>query len=374
MSRPVRVARILLLLGVLVATGCRAGGGSAPGVAAGGAPAPLPPADESRWTWVAPAPSWTGMPAADDREVAITYGHHALVVLDATGRERWRAPRVGLRDVAPRLAAEVVVAATDDGLAAFRRTDGAPVWDTVVGGRANTPVVARGLAVTSTWEGQLVAVDVVTGAVVWRAGLPGPALGPPATDGTAVVVSWDKSGQRSGGVVAVEASTGRQQWAVAVPGGGVSAPAVTPGGTAVLVAGDLAARALALASGKELWRTALEGAGSPEVPPAPVGEGKVLVAHRLGGLELLDAATGRREWQLTTDGAAVRGGPVVAPDRASFAFPLDDGRLVVAGPGKPTEFRQAPNRLSGLVAGPAGLLVVADRGSPVNTVQATPDW
>jgi outer membrane protein assembly factor BamB len=219
-----------------------------------------------------------------------------------------------------------------------------------------------------------VAVDLALGTVVWRGGLAGPALGPPATDGTTVVVSWDKSGERSGGVVAVEASTGRQRWAVPVPGGGVSAPSVTPGGLAVVVAGDLTARALSLASGKEQWRTALEGAGSPEVPPAPVGEAKVLVAHRLGGLDLLDAATGTREWQLRTDGAAVRGGPVVAPDRASFAFPLDDGRFVVAGPGKPTEFRQAPNRLSGLVAGPAGLLVAADRGSPVNTVQATPDW
>jgi outer membrane protein assembly factor BamB len=373
MSRPVSVPRILVLLGVLVAAGCRSEGGS--GGPGAGASAP-PPVDESRWMWVAPEPSWTGMPAADDREVALTYGHHALVLLDAAGRERWRAPRVGLRDVAPRLTADLVLAATEEGLAAFRRADGSPVWDTAVGGRirTNTPVVAGGVAVTSSWEGQLVALDMVTGSVVWRVDLPGPAFGPPTTDGTAVVASWDKSGERSGGVVAVEASTGRQRWAVAVPGGGVSAPAVTASGNAVLVAGDLTARALALASGKEQWRTGLDGAGSPEVPPAPVGEGKVLVAHRSGGLDLLDAATGTVEWQLATDGAVVRGGPVVGRDGASFALALDDGRLVKCGPGKPTEIRRAPNRLSGLAAGPAGVLVVAERGAPVNTVQATPDW
>ena len=375
MSHPVSVPRILVLAGVLLATACRSDGGArdVAGPADGGR-APAPPVDESRWTWTAPAPSWTGMPAADDRDVAFTYGHHALVLLDAAGRERWRAPRLGLRDVAPRLTNDLVVAATDDGLAAFRRADGAPMWDTPVGGRANTPVVAGGMAVTSTWEGQVVAVDLARGTVAWRGGLAGPALGPPATDGTAVVVSWDRSGERTAGVVAVEAATGRQRWAISVPGGGVSAPGVTADGTAVLVAGDLSARALAIRTGQERWRTELGGAGSPEVPPAPVGERSVLVAHRLGGLDLLDAATGRREWQLTTDGAAVRGGPVVGPDGASFALPLDDGRLLLGGPGKPAEFRRAPNRLSGLAAGPAGLLVAADRGSQVNTVQASPDW
>lgn len=374
MSPPVSVPRILVLLGLLLAVGCRSDGPRpASGQGAAAAPAAV---DESRWTWVAPAPSWTGMPAADDREVALTYGHHALVVLDAAGRQRWRAPRLGLRDVAPRLTADLVVAATDEGLAAYRRADGSPVWDTAIGGpiRTNTPVVAGGVAVTSSWEGQLVALDLGTGAVAWRVDLPGPAFGPPATDGTVVVVSWDRSDERSAGVVAVEASTGRRRWAVPVPGEGVSAPAVTAGGAVVLVAGDLTARALALATGQERWRTELEGAGEPEVPPAPVGERSVLVAHRRGGLDLLETATGRREWHLTTDGAVVRGGPVVSPDGAGFALALDDGRLVKCGPGKPTEVRRAPNRLSGLAAGPAGVLVVAERGAPVNVVQATPDW
>jgi len=92
-----------------------------------------------------------------------------------------------------------------------------------------------------------------------------------------------------------------------------------------------------------------------------VGADSVLVAHRLGGLDLLETATGRRRWQVATDGIAVRGGPVTGP-QGTFAFPLDDGRLVLAGPTRATETLQAPNRISGVVAGPGGLLVAATRG------------
>jgi hypothetical protein len=64
------------------------------------------------------------MPAADDRAVAFTYGHQHLVVLDAQGAVLWDVTRLGLRDVAPGLTPDLVLAATDDGMAAFRRADG----------------------------------------------------------------------------------------------------------------------------------------------------------------------------------------------------------------------------------------------------------
>ncbi len=325
------------------------------------------------WFWTAPATASTGMPAADEREVAFTYGHQYLVVLDSKGRVRWEADRLGLRDVAPRFAGDLVLAATDDGLVAFRRTDGSKAWDTVLAARANTPVVVGRLAVTSTWEGQFVGVELAAGRVVWKAPLPGGSVGPPAADGSTVVTTWQREDRTGAGVVAIDAATGRQRWAVPVEPGGVGGPTVTPDGAAVFVGGDLSAHALALADGKERWRTRLVGAGSPEVPPVAVGADAVLVAHRMGGLDLLDTATGNRRWQLTTDGIAVRGGPVVGP-ASTFAFPLDDGRLVLAGPGRETEIRQAPGRISGVVAGPGGLLVAATRGGASNTVAATGLW
>ena len=313
------------------------------------------------------------MPAADEREVAFTYGHGHLVLLDAKGQVRWDVARLGLRDVAARLTGDLVVAATDDGMAAFRRADGSKVWDTALAARANTPVVVGRLAVTSTWEGQLVGLGLADGKVAWKAPLPGGSVGPPASDGMTVAATWQREDGSAAGAIAVDGATGRTRWAAAVESGGVSGPAVTPDGAVVFVGGDLAAHALHLADGKERWRTALRGAGSPEVPPVAVGADSVLVAHRLGGLDLLHTATGRRQWQVATEGIAVRGGPVAGPE-GSFALPLDDGRLVLAGPTRATQSLQAPNRISGVVAGPGGLLVAATRGAAVNSVQATRHW
>lgn len=325
------------------------------------------------WNWAAPPPASTGMPGADDREVAFTWGHEHLVLLDADGRVRWDVVRLGLRDVAPRLTADLVLAATDDGLAAFRRADGSKAWDSVLAARANTPVVVGRVAVTSTWEGQLVGLGLADGRVAWKAPLPGGSVAPPASNGGTVAVTWQREDRSAAGALAVDGATGRPQWVVPVEPGGVGGPAITPDGAMVFVGGDLFAHALSLADGKERWRTELRGAGSPEVPPVAVGASAVLVAHRLGGLDLLDTTSGRRLWQLATDGIAVRGGPVVGPE-GSFAFPLDDGRLVLAGPHRETETRQAPNRLSGVVAGPRRLLVAATRGHTVNTVTATENW
>jgi outer membrane protein assembly factor BamB len=383
MTRPVTLVRILCLLALLLAVGCRSGGGStgegtAVGDARGGASDPAGPGADARpegegWVWTAPPPAWIGMPAADEREIAFTYGHQHLVVLDAEGRLQWDAYRLGLRDVAPRLSRAAVVAATDDGMAAFRRSDGAVLWDTSLAERANTPVVAGRLAVTTTWEGAVVGVGLDDGKVAWRTALPGPSLGPPATDGSTVVASWDRPDRRSGGVVALDASTGRQRWAVTLSGGGVSAPTVA-GGAAVLVAGDLAAHALEMGTGEERWRTPVDGAGSPEVPPLAVDARSVLVAHRLGGLDLLDASTGRRTWKVATDGAAVRGGPVVGAE-GSFAFPLHDGRVLLAGPTREAELLgPSAGRISGLATGPGGYLVGTTREAMVNTVEAGPTW
>jgi outer membrane protein assembly factor BamB len=382
LTRPVSLTRILCILALVIGAGCRSSGAgrpSGPGEAgAARARAGEPGGDAvaygPAWVWTAPGPAWVGAPAADNTEVAFTYGHQHLVLLDAAGRRRWDTYRLGLRDVAPRLGTDLILAATDDGLAAFHRADGAPAWDTPLAERANTPVVVGGLAVTTTWEGSLVAFGLADGKVAWRVALPGASLGPPATDGTAVVASWDRAEKRSGGVVAVDASTGRQCWAVSLPGAGISGPAVTPAGSAVVVAGDLAAHALALSTGSERWRTEVQGAGSPEVPPLAMGDGSVLVAHRLGGLDLLEGASGRRTWKVATDGAAIRGGPIAGPP-GTYALTLDDGRLLLAGPARETEFLRPPaGRVSGIATGPGGFLVSSQREAPVNTVEAGPDW
>jgi len=391
MTRPVTLVRILCALALLLEVSCQSGDrradGQDPSLEAGAAsgtgssPTRTGGADARRegdgWVWTVPRPAWAGMPAADERDIALTYGHQHLVLLDDEGRLQWDVHRLGLRDVAPRLGSELVLVATDEGVAAFARSDGSKVWDTGLAERANTPVIAGRMAVTSTWEGAVVAFDLASGTVAWRVALPGPALGPPATDGATVVVTWDRADLRSGGAVALDAATGRQRWAATLPGGGISAPALIPAGSAgsaVIVAGDLAAHALDLASGHERWRAGVDGAGSPEVPPLAVQGGSVLVAHRLGGLDLLDAATGLRTWNVATDGAAVRGAPAAGPD-GSYAFPLHDGRVLLAGPSRETELVRPPaGRISGVATGPGGFLVATTRESTVNTVEAGPAW
>lgn len=362
-----------VVAGALTLAGCRGpsggGGDGADPPTIGGPGREL--GVEEAWRWPAPPPGSVGMPAADGQGVAASYGHLRLVLLDLDGVKRWEVERLGLRDVAPALTSDLVVAATEEGVMAVDRASGQVRWDTRVGERANTPVVVGGRAVVSTWEGSLTAFDLVDGRVSWRMALPGPAIGPAATDGSAVVVTWESMFADAAGAVAVDGGDGRQQWSVPLEPGGVGGPSVvalpeTEESVAVLVAGDIAAHGLDVADGSERWRVATRGRGSPEVPPLAVGDGRVLVAHRLAGLLLVDAATGEVGWGESTDGAAVRGGPAGTGSDGPFALPLDDGRLLLAGPGSDPSTVDWPGRVSGVAAASDGLLLVATREARAN--------
>ena len=330
------------------------------------------------WRWVAPPPSYVGMPAADATGVAVTYGHSRVVLLDSSGNVRWTTDHLRLRDVAPRLTSDAVLVATEEGVVAFDRATGAVRWDARLGERANTPLLVAGRVVFTTWEGSLVAVDRGDGLVVWRVRLPGPALGPAAGDAGVVVASWAVAPRGGAGMVAVDPATGRERWATPLPPGGVSAPGLVPPvddgpPVAVVVAGDLAAHAVATDSGRERWRAPLEGAGSPEVAPLDAGGGSVLAAHRLGGMVLLDAG-GRPQWHVSSDGAAVRGGPAGPGPGGRFALPLHDGRLLLAGPGGAGDVVDPQGRVSGVATGPRGELLVSRREAPDNDLTASFGW
>jgi outer membrane protein assembly factor BamB len=209
--------------------------------------------------------------------------------------------------------------------------------------------------------------------------LPGPALAPAAADDATVVATWEAEHGAGAGAVGLDPASGRQRWAVALPEGGVSGPTLlsAPKGDqrlVVVVAGDIAAHALSAESGVERWRSPLEGAGSPEVVPLDAGDGAVLVGHRLGGLALLEAGDGRTRWTASSDGAAVRGGPAGPGPGGRFALPLDDGRVLLAGPGRPTDIVDPPGRVSGVAAGPGGLLLVATREATDNELTGSSGW
>ncbi|MGH9189014.1 MAG: PQQ-binding-like beta-propeller repeat protein [Acidimicrobiales bacterium] len=360
-----------LALAVALA-GCAAGPATGPRATLPAPPestlVPAPIAGPAQaWRWDAPPLASVGMPAADADSVVATFGHVGVVLLGHDGRERWRSTSVGVRDVAPLLTADLVVASTESGMVAFDRRTGEPRWEVELGDRPNTPVAAGGMAVASTWGGSVIAVDLAGGRELWRRQLPGAALGPVATDGNVAAVTWEAEGGDAAGIAAFDGRTGRPTWSAPLPPEGVSSPALVAD-RLVVVAGDGSALALDAATGAVAWRTAVGGAGSPEVPPLPVGD-QVVVAHRLGGLAVLDSRSGRLEWQAGTGSAAVRGGPGGPLPSGRHALPLDDGRLMVAGPGG-GEILDPPGMVSGIVTVGRGVLIVAIAGADQNRLYA----
>jgi outer membrane protein assembly factor BamB len=315
------------------------------------------------WRWRPPPLGSVGMPAADRTSIGFTYGHLRLVVLDGHGHRRWEAERLGLRDVAPLLLSDRVVAATDNGAAAFARRDGARLWDVDLGDRANTPVaVSAGTLVLTTWDGHLLLLDAATGVVRATVTLPGDVLGPAAAGSGVAVASWDDG--FSAGLVAVDAATGALRWRHAVAADGVSSPAVMDG-VAVVVAGDGRVHAFDVSTGAPRWTRATPGAGSPEVPPAVATD--LVVADRLGTITALRPGTGAPQWRTSGRGAAVRGGPAVAG--RVVGLPIDDGRVLLRR-GHDVTVLDPPGRVSGVAAGPGALLLVATREAAQNELVA----
>jgi outer membrane protein assembly factor BamB len=371
---------IAVVVAVFAATslaGCGLAGDAASGEATGpggpSAPAPELAELEASWTWTPPPATSPGMPAADGNDVALTVGRMRLVMLGRTGAVQWEAYRQGLRSVAPAFSDDLVLAATEDGLSAFDRRSGRPRWEARLGERTNAPAVVDGTAIVTTWDGSMAGIDLRDGRIRWRATLGGNSLGPPAGAGKVATATF--ATQTVAGAVAVDAATGRQRWKVPLPTGGTSAPAIVDaagaGKLVVMVAGDIAAHALSLEDGSERWRRELGGAGSPEVPPLALPGAKVLVAHRLGGMAMLDARDGTQEWAAQSDAAAVTGGPAGPGPNGWFAMPLYDGSLMLAKAGS-TEFRDPDGRVTGVARGPDNtLLVGTGQGSDAGLLAAS---
>jgi outer membrane protein assembly factor BamB len=171
-----------------------------------------------------------------------------------------------------------------------------------------------------------------------------------------------------------DARTGEARWTADLRAGGVSAPAVSrgPAGSAVAVAvdDDLAAKAFDLVDGRPRWTVPVGAAGSPEVPPLPLADGRVLVADRLAGLTLIDG-NGKRAWNARVEGAAIRGGPVGPTIDGRYALPLVDGQFFVAGPDRSTRTVRPPGGVAnGVAVAPGGRLYVSTARGPANQLAA----
>ena len=188
---------------------------------------------------------------------------------------------------------------TGDGtLAAIETTTGHERWRTTLspsGGAANVPAYADGLVFVGTARDGFFAVDSASGAIRWKVDTASDVTGTPAV-ASGVAYIGAGSDAKTGHSWAIDVATGRVIWRIDEPFG---APAIANGiGYSGSNPGAVTARELA--TGKELWRTTLQG-----VVRAPaVAQGIVyLPADGEHRVYALDATTGGRLWRFDVDGS-----------------------------------------------------------------------
>ncbi len=260
---------------------------------------------------------------------------NAVVAVSERGEVVWRAP-LEARPLGVAAVGERVVAAVQDGLAAFDAATGLPAWRVPLDGRPTAPVAFGRLVAAGTSASTLVAVDPVTGTVAWTLDAGGPITGCPAPSGGLLVAAT-----RQRDVLAVTAE-GQIRWRTTVSGR-VTARTAIAGGVVYIAALDGRLTGLDLetgrtrlmaalprpvdeglvaerdASGRDLLVARLEDgtlagfvleaspgpegrpawtfAAAPELPEPAAGGGRVYIGGR--DLVALDLVTGRVLWRLT---------------------------------------------------------------------------
>ena len=192
--------------------------------------------------------------AAPELALADRLGTVSVWTVPAAGalRLRWR------RDLGERVTSlgwdggPLVLAATWSGrLTALAAEDGSSKWSVDIGGRAEAPAVVDGNAVyVATKSKALLRVDARTGTLRWKVALPGIALHPPTflrerAPGVGVQPPVEKTrsvlvGTWDGQLVAHDVLTGRLSWSAPLGARLASAPLVSPGLVAVVTADGIA--------------------------------------------------------------------------------------------------------------------------------------
>jgi outer membrane protein assembly factor BamB len=352
------VSALLLVLGLLLATGCE-DARTQYAASLGTAPPVAPPPQAPRDDW-------------------ITFAHDArrtgfqpqLTGLDAKSvaglRPRWVAHLGEPIKASPLVVpGRVFIAGQHGTVRALDSRSGRTLWSTSLGGDVEmTPALADGLLFVGVraMPGILAALDIRTGAVKWRYRFPGGVRGEPVVY-RGVVYEGETGGDfpscGHGGVRALDERTGRLRWVWYVApkvhqGGSVWAPlgfdgvhlifgtgnGCVPGlgGADALIALDL--------SGRLRW--------SHEVAPSNSDDdfgggtllmhGQVIATNKDGNLYDLNAETGALEWS-TPMGSA--------PGYGGIGTPTSNGAVILASPG----FLNDPTKTKGP---PGGALVAYD--------------
>ena len=195
-----------------------------------------------------------------------------------------------------------------------------------------SPVLARGLVLFGSGDGNLYAVEASSGRERWRAGLgAGAVASTPAVAGDLVVAT-----ARDRLVAAVDLETGRPRWRFEAGKDlpfdwewdfWLSSPTIADG-VVYVGSGDGNLYALELASGRKLWQFATGG----RVRSSPaVADGVVSFGSMDGKLYALDARTGRSLWAFETEGVSIDQKQAGFDRRSLVSSPSVSGDLVFVG-------------------------------------------
>ncbi|MGH9366967.1 MAG: PQQ-binding-like beta-propeller repeat protein [Thermoanaerobaculia bacterium] len=240
---------------------------------------------------------------------------------------QWKFPTKGPLRGSPVLAGGLVLFGSGDGnLYALEASSGRERWRAKLSGAVqSTPAVSGGLVFATSRGRDVTALDVASGRVAWRfqtgAERPFPWgwdfwLSSPAIEGQRVYV-----GAGDGNLYALEAATGREIWRLPTEGRVRSSPAVTDG---VVYVGSMDGRLYAAdaESGKRLWAFDTEGVAidskkagfdrTSVVSSPAVAEGLVYIGSRDARLYAVDRATGRERWRFGHRVDSMEGAPEIS--------------------------------------------------------------
>lgn len=219
----------------------------------------------------------------------------------AAGSARWRFATTGTVLSYPRVAGDLVYAASNDGtLYALNTADGRRRWAYTTGGAiGSAPAVLGGSVYLGGDDRVLYAFDARSGAVRWRFATQGIVHTPVVTGGVAYVGSADHR------LYAVDAASGRRRWAFTA-GNDTHSPAVS-GESVYVGSSDTHLYAVDAATGEKRWAFTTSGAVSG-IPA--VANGLVHFGSTDGGLYAVDTGSGKQVWRF--QGASVGSSPAIA--------------------------------------------------------------
>jgi len=247
------------------------------------------------WTHTLPSSPWDF--AVDRGGGVVITDAGAVLAFRPSGRSTWRQNVAGIADTTPAIGADLVLIASETGVTAFSRADGAQRWQQSTASRVTSLALDDDLALIGDQSGALRAVDAASGAPRWSTAFEGVVFGA-RIDRSArtAVVGWRPL--TSSAVRAFDLTTGTLRWGFGT-GIGTATPIVR-GGTVYIAQGDdnyhATVQAWDATTGVPRWETSVPGSFEDSIEPA-LGGGELVVVDHAGVVTVLDATTGHIRWQ-----------------------------------------------------------------------------